>query len=103
MFVIEDFQAYEELKIMGVTIGIAAAMLALQVWLCFRVKSLGIRLIPAIFWATAALVCMIVFAFLSFSLAGVAMLGPAKFCVFQLIASGLGWVIWGIVCWRKTA
>ena len=79
---------------------LAVLTLALQLFLCFKVRSLALRLLPAILFAVAT----VVFFTLVFLTDGWDSLGflLLALCSAMLLAMcGIGWGIWGILRHRK--
>ncbi len=73
------------------------AILLIQLILCFRAKSLGIRLALPVGWMVAASVCALGWGLTFFTMLGGTMAYYTKLCLFQILVSGLGWLIWWLV------
>lgn len=78
-----------------------AVVLPIQLILCFKVKSLRLRLLPVILTAVAAALA-IVFMLCSTDWYGFVYLLCALYAVGMTMMAGLGWAIWGIVRFLKT-
>ena len=80
---------------------LAVLTLALQLFLCFKVRSLALRLLPAILFAVStAVFFVLVFATDGWDSLGFLLLA---LCTATLLAvCGIGFAVWAIVKKRKT-
>ena len=77
-----------------------AVLLPLQLLLCFRVRSLALRLLPAAVLAGAEAVCLLLL-LASAGLDGLGYLILAIFGGILLSACGAGWGIWALARRRR--
>ena len=75
-------------------------LLPVQILLCFRVKSLTVRLLPAILLSAAAMLC-IVFTFTATGWNGLFYAFFAIFAGFMVCVCGIGWGIWAVIRWVR--
>ncbi len=73
-----------------------AVLLPLQLLLCFKVKSLLLRLTPAVL-LTAAAVGLVLKAALSVGWEGLPYLFLAAFAGIMALSCGVGWAVWAAV------
>lgn len=81
---------------MVVLAALLLVLLPLQLFLCFRVKSVAIRLLPAVIFG----VLTVLFGILSQSAEGWDGLGYAVLAIYTailLLACAVCWLVWGIV------
>ena len=84
-----------ELTTLTLIVGVAV-LLPIQLWLCFKVESRTVRLLPVILFSGV----IIAFIALAFSSTGWDNLGYIFFAIFSgflLLICGIGWGIWAVV------
>ena len=94
-----DITVGESQMSLGVFIFIfsAVVLLPFQLFICFKVKKLILRLLPVIILFALALAFIIC----SFSASGWDAIGYiflALFTGFMILACGIGWAVWTIYC-----
>ena len=94
-----NFVGYDPTSIFLVLVFLAF-VLTLQLLLCFKAKSLRIKLMPV----TLMAICTVVFGFFAVLVGGWDAIIPLTYALISfvlLVVSGIGWLVWAIIRKKK--